>query len=291
MPKGITNLETGRIWRRITAAASVATTPSSAAVAYFGSRGHILLPLSSGSRLVVDASVASVSTGLTDPRSLRKLHIRGVSIYSLPLLHAKLFAFDDIAFVGSTNASRNSASVLIEASLSTTSAKTVKSVREFVATLCTDQLDDEALDWLETQYRPPRTKMPNVGAQPFTRLVMQIMTSDQQGYSGHQVQPPSGAWESFFGVNITDPAVPTLRMRNVQNGAVIDRKVVRHTLVMTIDIPEAEPGAILEMWNVGPDRYDYRMLTPGQRGFAGLDRELVTTPNPLWHSGRLWFTS
>ena len=291
MAKGTSKLEAGRIWRRITTAASAATTPSSAAVAYFGSRGHKLLPLRHGSSLVVDASVASVATGLTDPRSLRNLHAGGVSIYSMPLLHAKVFAFDNIAFVGSTNASQNSARILIEASLSTTSAKTIRSVREFVSSLCTDKLDEDALDWLETQYRPPRIKMPNVAHQPFSRLVMQIMTSDQQGYSGHQVQPPSGAWESFFGVNIADPSVPTLRMRNVQTGLVIDRKVVRHTLVMTIDIPEAEPGSILEMWKVGADRYDYHVLAPGQRGFSGLDRELVRTPNSLWHSGRLWFTS
>lgn len=119
---------------------------------------------------------------------------------------------------------------------------------------------------------------------------MQIMPSDQQGYSGHQVQPPSGAWNSFFDVRIDDLSLPTMRMRNVRTGAVIDRKVVRHALVMTIDIPEAEPGAILEMWKVGNDRFDYRIVKTGERGFVGLKGELATTPNPQWHSGRLWFT-
>ncbi len=287
----VTKLETGRIWRRITAAAAAATKPSSAAVAYFGSHGHRLLPLRTGSSLVVDASVASVATGLTDPKALRKLHGGGVAIYSMPLLHAKLFAFDSVAFVGSTNASQNSASTLIEASLSTTSAKAIESVRDFVSSLCTDLLDEDAFDWLDTQYRPPRGRIPSVTKEPFSRLVMQIMASDQQGYSGHQVQPPSGAWAAFFGVSIDSSFLPTLRMRNVQTGIVIDRKVVRHALVMTLDIPESEPGAILEMWRVGGDRYDYRVLEPGQRGFSRLDRELHNTPNPLWHSGRLWFTN
>lgn len=241
--------------------------------------------------MVVDASVASVATGLTNPKALRILHKGGVAIYSMPLLHAKVFAFDDIAFVGSTNASQNSANTLIEASLSTKSAKAIKSVRDFVSSLCTDLLDDDAIDWLETQYRPPPEKMPSVGGTPFERLVMQIMSSDKQGYSGHQVQPPSGAWASFFGVKISDPLLPTLRMRNVQSGAVIDRKVVRHALVMTIDIPEAEPGMILEMWKVGSDRYNYRVLKPHQRGYSGLDRQLRTVHNSHWHSGRLWFAS
>jgi len=291
MAKDTTKLETGHIWRRITAAARSAANPSSAAVAYFGSNGHKLLPLRAGSSLVVDASIASVSTGLTNPKSLRKLHSNGVSVYSIPLLHAKMFAFDGIAFVGSTNASHNSANVLIEASLSSRSGNVIKSVRDYIDSICTDHLDDGAFDWLEAQYRPPRGKIPSVTVHPNPRLVMQIMASDQQGYSGHQVQPPLGAWDSFFGVNIGDPVLPTLRLRNKLTGDVIDRKVVRHALVMTIDIPESSTGAILEMWRVGPNRYDYRVITPGQRGFATLDRVLHNTANPLWHSGRLWFTA
>lgn len=209
----------------------------------------------------------------------------------MPLLHAKAFAFDAIAFVGSTNASANSANTLVEAAFSTASTSAIQSVRDFVGSLCTDLLDDEALDWLTSQYRPPRVRIPSVSERPYSRLVMQIMPSDQQGYSEHQVQPPSGAWSSFFGVNIDDEEVPVLRLRNVRTGGVIDRKVVRHTLVMTLDIPEAVPGAILEMWKVGPDRYDYRVILPSDRAFSALDQALTTTPNPLRRSGRLWFTS
>lgn len=222
MAKDTTKLETGHIWRRITAAAKSAHNPSSVAVAYFGSDGHKILPLRAESSLVVDASIASVSIGLTNPKSLRKLHESGVLVYSKPLLHAKMFAFDEIAFVGSTNASHNSANVLTEASLSSRSANVIKSVRDYVDSLCTDHLDDDAFDWLEAQYRPPRVKMPSVTLHPNPRLVMQIMASDQQGYSGHQVQPPSGAWESFFGVNIGDPVLPMLRLRNKLTGDVID---------------------------------------------------------------------
>ena len=117
------------------------------------------------------------------------------------------------------------------------------------------------------------------------------MPSDEQGYSGHQVQPTSGAWSAFFGISIEDDVLPTLRLRNIRTGSVIDRKVVRHTLVMTIDIPEAVPGAVLEVWQVGFDRYDYKVTVPGERGFQALDRELIKTPNPMRRTGRLWFVA
>ena len=283
-----TILHSAGVWRRITAAASTALEPSFAAVAYFGSKGDRLLPLREGSKLVVDASISAVNTGITDPRSLRRLHNRGVAVFSMPSLHAKALAFDSIGFVGSTNASANSANNLIEAALSTTSGKSIKAIRAFVDDLCTDCLDDEAFDWLESQYRPPKMPIPGIAKRPYRRLVTQIMPSDQQGYSGHQVQPTSGAWSAFFGVNIDDATVPTLRLRNIKTGTVIDRKVVRHALVMTIDIPEAVPGAILEVWQVGFDRYDYSVTTPNERGFRSLDKELINTPNPMRRTGRLW---
>src|SRR5690606_17338748 len=125
----------------------------------------------------------------------------------------------------------------------------------------------------------------------YQRLLMQIMQSDQQGYSGHQVQPASGAWSEFFGVGIQDPTLPTLRLRNVDSGSVINRHVVRHALVMTLDIPEAQPNAILEMWEVGENRYDYRVVKTTDADFAALDNELKVTPNPHWVSGRLWIVT
>jgi hypothetical protein len=60
---------------------------------------------------------------------------------------------------------------------------------------------------------------------------------------------------------------------------------------MTIDIPEAVAGAILELWEVGKYRYDYRVILPTEADFTKLDKELQQTPNPLWHSGRLWIVS
>jgi hypothetical protein len=275
-------------WKKITVAASSATRPSFAAVAYFGSKGDRLLPLRAGSKLVVDASLGAVKAGITDPKALRRLHNHGVEVFSMPLLHAKAFAFDSIGFVGSSNASTNSADRLIEANITVVDSKMLKSIREFVRRLSTDFLDDDAFDYLEKHYNPPKFKIPSLSKGIHTRLLTQVMPSDQQGYSGHQVQPTSGAWRQFFGVKIDDAEMPTLRLRNLSTGEVFDRKVVRHAKVITLDIPEAVPGAILEVWNVGLNRYDYRVVAPSSAKFKALDQELRTTKNPSWVSGRLW---
>ncbi|WP_310530652.1 phospholipase D family protein [Novosphingobium sp.] len=278
-------------WKKITAAASKATKPSFAAVAYFGSRGDKLLPLREGSNLVVDASLGAVTTGITDPKALRRLHDEGVKVFSMPLLHAKAFAFDSVGFVGSSNASANSATRLIEANVAVVDAKTLKGIRTFVMSLSTDCLDDDAFDWLEARYRPPKFVIPSISKETHRRLLTQIMPSDQQGYSGHQVQPTSGAWREFFGIDLDDVEMPTLRLRNTKTGEVFDRKVVRHAKVITLDIPEAVPGALLEVWYVGLNRYDYRVIGPANSKFKALDKELRKTENPSWVSGRLWIVT
>jgi hypothetical protein len=284
----MSQLVTHSVWKEITIAAKSATKPSFAAVAYFGSKGDELLPLKTGSNLVVDASLGAVTTGITDPKALRRLHDTGVKVFSMPLLHAKVFAFDLVGFVGSSNASINSATRMIEANIAVNDTKTLREMRNFVTALSTDCLDNEAFDWLEKRYKPPKYSLPSISKEIHKRLLTQIMPSDQQGYSGHQVQPTSGAWREFFGVEIDDGEMPTFRLRNLKNGDVFDRKVVKHAKVITLDIPEAETGAILEVWYVGFNRYDYRVVAPASSDFKALDKELRTTINPSWVSGRLW---
>lgn len=281
-------LVTKNYWSKITEAALTADEPSFVAVAYFGAGGHKLLPLREGSKLVVDASIAAVSNGITNPKALRKLHTKGVEVYSIPLLHAKVFAFDSVGFVGSTNVSFNSKNRLFEANVKIRRNKTLKQIRSFVKNLSTDRLDDAALDWLDLKYKKPKKFIPSISKKLFKRLTMQIMPSDGQGYSGHQVQPTKGVWNKFFGIDINDSDLPTYRLRNIDGGDVFDRPVVKHSLVMTLDIPESEAGSILEMYYVGPDRYDYRIVTPDSSRFSKLDSQLHNTTNPDWHSGRLW---
>ena len=285
------NLVTVSPWTAISGAARRSKQPSHVAVAYMGQRGDALLPLIADSRLVVDASLSSVRGGITHPGALLKLRKRGVRIFSSPLLHAKVFAFDSVGFVGSTNASTRSRDHLSEAVVRVKDAPTLADIRNYVDGLASDELTKADLEWLRKQYSPPSFSLPEISDKGHRRLLMQIMRSDQQGYSGHQVQPPSGAWAELFNLNQRTARLPTLKLRNADTGNVITRRVVRHALVMTLDIPEAVPGALLEMWEVGKNRFDYRVVMPTDRDFKQLDGEVKRTPNPLWRSGRRWIVT
>jgi hypothetical protein len=149
-------LLTADIWKSITSAAKRSRKPSYVAVAYFGQGASKLLPLRTDSRLVVDASENAVKSGQTHPADLKLLQKRGVIIYSVPNLHAKIYVFDDIAVVGSANVSNRSAGMLIESVLRTTDARIVRSAKSFVQSLCLHELSPGAIDRLQKIYRSPR---------------------------------------------------------------------------------------------------------------------------------------
>jgi PLD-like domain len=156
MPRTKNHLLTAGIWESITAAAKTARKPSYVAVAYFGQGASNLLPLRANSRLVVDASDNAVKAGQTHPADLKRLQKRGVIIYSVANLHAKIYVFDSSAFVGSANVSNNSAGTLIESMVNTTDPTIVRSAKSFVDSLCLDELSPSTLDRLQKIYKPPR---------------------------------------------------------------------------------------------------------------------------------------
>jgi PLD-like domain len=156
MPRTKNHLLTVGIWKSITAAAKNSRKPSYVAVAYFGRGASKLLPLRANSRLVVDASDNAVKAGQTHPADLKRLQRRGVIIYSVANLHAKIYVFDSTAFVGSANVSNNSAGTLIESMVSTTDPGIMRSAKSFVDSLRLDELSPGTLDRLQKIYRPPR---------------------------------------------------------------------------------------------------------------------------------------
>jgi PLD-like domain len=151
-----TQFVTHHIWKSLTASAKAARKPSLVAVAYFGQGASKLLPLRAGSRLVVDASEGAVKSGQTHPADLKRLQKRGVVIYSYPSLHAKVYAFDGFAFIGSANASNRSSGILREAVVKTSDQEVVRSAKTFIRDLCRDELSPGRLDRLQKMYRPPR---------------------------------------------------------------------------------------------------------------------------------------
>lgn len=279
-------LITNKPWDAITAAAA----PSGSAhiaVAYFSAGGAALLPLKAGSTLVVDASLATVASGSTDPFALEKLVKAGVQVFSFRDLHAKVFAFDDVGFIGSTNASTSSAGKLLEAVYKTKSKADLVAIREFVTSIAINPLDTLKLSILKAAYKPPKTrKMPKKQAAVSTLLM--DLTNEQGGGRKTQVQPPALVWDTFFGLS-PGGALPVLTMTG-PNG-VHARPVVKHKKVRTIEIPEAgDPlPAIFECSRTGKNSYSYRVLRPGDPHYAALDAALSTIVNPLQAVGtRRW---
>lgn len=144
------------IWPQLEDAARTARVRCAVAVAYFGTGASKLLPLPKGSRLVVDASEGAVKSGQTCPADLLKMVGRGVTVYSVPNLHAKVFVLGRTAFIGSANVSKRSSSQLVEAVIRTTDPGAVGAAREFVAGLCLHELTPEMLKRLGKLYVSPR---------------------------------------------------------------------------------------------------------------------------------------
>ncbi len=141
------------IWKALTAEAKRFSGKSFVAVAYFGTGAAKRLPLKKGSILVVDASEKAVKSGQTNPVELITLRGLGVRIFSMPNLHAKVFVFGGVAFVGSTNVSENSEDVYSEASIRSRQTSVVSSARQFVRALAVTELGPQKLDLLLQAYK------------------------------------------------------------------------------------------------------------------------------------------
>lgn len=143
------------IWPQLTKAVRGTRQSCSVAVAYFGKGASRLLPLPKSSVLVVDASERAVASGQTCPADLIKLMNKGVAIYSVPNLHAKVFVLGRAAYIGSVNVSNRSALQLIEAAVRTTEPRAVRDARKFVHDQSLHELTPAVLKRLVRIYRPP----------------------------------------------------------------------------------------------------------------------------------------
>ena len=142
-------------WKRITKLARQTST-AKVAVAYFSKGASRLLPLKSGSVLVVNLSEAAVRSGQTCPKEVIKLLRKGVEVHSCSNLHAKVFAFGRRAIIGSMNVSRRSEQALIEAAVETTDSGTVRSCQQFIDSLRGEHVDLEYARRLDKIYNPPK---------------------------------------------------------------------------------------------------------------------------------------
>jgi len=86
-----------------------------------------------------------------------KFYGEGVKIYSHPSLHAKMFVFGDVAFVGSANVSNNSKNVLTEVVLKTDVRSVVSDAENFVRVIGLVELGREEILNLQKIYVAPRS--------------------------------------------------------------------------------------------------------------------------------------
>jgi hypothetical protein len=149
-----------KIWPTLTAEALKFNGKSFVAVAYFGTGAAKRLPLKRGSILVVDATDKAVKSGQTNPGELKKLREVGVRIFSMPNLHAKVFVFGGVAFVGSTNVSKNSEDVYSEASIRSSQNSVISSARQFVRTHAVNEIGPQKLEALLDAYKSREKTLP-----------------------------------------------------------------------------------------------------------------------------------
>ncbi|CAN7564079.1 phospholipase D family protein [Variovorax sp. LjRoot178] len=91
------------------------------------------LPMSAGDTLVVDASDAAIVTGKTRAAAVQDLFNKGVKIFSLQHLHAKVYVCGSFAIVGSANLSTNSQERLHEAAILSSDRTLVRQAASRVA--------------------------------------------------------------------------------------------------------------------------------------------------------------
>ena len=108
-------------------------------IAYVAADAPGMLHLRKGDALVCEASDATVASAATNADALRRIRQRGVTVFSVQGLHAKVIASRDFAWVGSANASRSSQS-LIEASVRIP-RQDAGPIFEWAERLCTDDAE------------------------------------------------------------------------------------------------------------------------------------------------------
>ncbi len=152
-------------WPAIRAAVRATKGQVFAASGYVNNGAFEQLPLRRGDVLVCDVSPATVSSGATNPAALVPYLKAGVQVFSKPGLHAKVVVLPRRAFVGSANASANSANRLFEAVLETTAAKEVGTLRRFIRELCTSPVTIKSVLELSKRY-PRRPKLGSLAVDP-----------------------------------------------------------------------------------------------------------------------------
>lgn len=138
-----------------------------AVISFVGHHAPQVMNLKRGDILVCDASEQAIKQQLTSIRALRTYYRKGVEIFSIQGLHAKVISSPTSAWIGSANASRNSRDHLIEASIRVVGAP-ARRLRAWTSSLATEDnhLDRDDLNRLARIKVNPRARSPRVDVVP-----------------------------------------------------------------------------------------------------------------------------
>jgi hypothetical protein len=151
-----TKIITENIWEEITQEVILNPDKSMVAVAFFSTGASKLLPLTKGSTLIVNASERIIKSGQTNPNEIIALLKKGVKIYNYENLHAKMYLIGEKLFIGSSNASNNSANGLKESMLVSTDKNIVNEGKSRIIELAITSLGLERLKQLKKIYKTPK---------------------------------------------------------------------------------------------------------------------------------------
>jgi hypothetical protein len=122
-----------------------------------------------------------------------------------------------------------------------------------------------------------------------TDLIMEL-TLEQGPARITQVQPPWGAWASYFMIDLEH--LPSLRVRNRKSSSSPTqlRPVVEHDHNWTVEINGAQVvrPAIIRFRRTGTNRYEYWIYGQNEPEFAHCRWLLNNFPNPSYTRGRKW---
>lgn len=188
-------LASDRVWPMITKLAKSGRRRW-CAVSYVTDSG--VIDFKPNDRLIVNASDESIFSGATSAQEIQLLFRLGVSIYSIPNLHAKLYLFEEELIVGSCNLSANSQKTLIEMAFHTTDALEIRTAEEVFERLVArgQAIDEKFVERIlalpisppqpdDSLHSPPtrlwRLKHPPSAISPKMKCYMQALLDAQLG--------------------------------------------------------------------------------------------------------------
>lgn len=126
------------------------------AVAYFGTGASDQLSLKKGDILLVAMDLGNIRAGQVNPHEIQKLYDKGVLIFNLPNLHAKIYLFDKTAIITSANVSSHSANHLLEAAILTDDKSIFQNAETFINQHCIETVEQDYIELCKENYNPPK---------------------------------------------------------------------------------------------------------------------------------------